>query len=85
MSLGTLWRLENHYGTANNGNVVKQVVAVPGMMTVTERYEYDGVNRLKTAAEYATDRVAAQCPDSGSVCGRGMDRRSWANVLLFRP
>jgi hypothetical protein len=68
MSLGALWTLVNHYGTtSNNGNVLKQTLAAPGMQTLTTVYGYDWGNRLEKAAEYTSDHTAPACPDGTSV------------------
>jgi hypothetical protein len=45
LTLGLTWQ--------NNGTLYSQTVARPGL-NATQTYTYDGVNRLKTAAEGAT-------------------------------
>jgi RHS repeat-associated protein len=59
---GSLWKLENFFCAggvqacaSNNGNLVSQRLTVPatagGPLSWPTAYEYDGVNRLKTATE----------------------------------
>lgn len=52
------WELQNQYwetssgAASNNGNVIKQILNVNGSSTaITEEYQYDSFNRLKTATE----------------------------------
>jgi RHS repeat-associated protein len=48
---GNVLQLEyNYHGTENNGNLVSHGILQPGR-TWRQSYEYDGVNRLKCAAE----------------------------------
>jgi hypothetical protein len=70
---GSLWKLTNCYaaggaacaavpGTAgHNGNIVKQVLTVPGMPQLPTVYGYDGVNRLSVVAEKPVSETSATC------------------------
>jgi hypothetical protein len=70
---GSFWKLNNCYaasgtacsavpGTAgNNGNILKQVLTVPGMPQLPTVYGYDGVNRLSVAAEKPVLETSATC------------------------
>ncbi len=50
------------YGTtSNNGNVLSQTIGRPGF-TVTQRYRYDGANRLGLASEGGTAPTSDSCP-----------------------
>ncbi len=68
-----LLKLEYHFsGTANNGNVLKQVIQRPGG-SWSQSYSYDGVNRLTGAVEtggfnrtYGYDRYGNRWVDSSS-------------------
>jgi len=42
--------LEYTYGSSNNGNVLTQTIRI-GATSLTQTYEYDGLNRLHTATE----------------------------------
>lgn len=45
-------RLEYDYGSGdNNGNVKSQTISVEGLATLSQRYTYDGLNRVETARE----------------------------------
>ncbi|MGJ5817125.1 RHS repeat domain-containing protein [Paludibaculum fermentans] len=39
------------YGTSNNGNVMSQVIQLGSTLLGTQSYQYDALNRLKTASE----------------------------------
>ncbi len=51
------------YGTtANNGNVLSQTIALLEGSAVTQRYRYDGANRLGLASEGGTAPTSDSCP-----------------------
>ena len=72
--------LEYGYGTsANNGNVLSQRIRVGASLNQNQAYTYDGLNRLKTAAEsgsgtawsqtYAYDRYGNRRVTAGAAHG----------------
>jgi hypothetical protein len=67
LNSGALWKVRYEYGTTNNGNVLKQKIDAPGMITITQAYTYDGANRLAVAAEYSVDKTTPSCADGTSV------------------
>ena len=56
-------KLEYGYGAAstNNGHIQSQTITVPGGPTLTQNYEYDELNRLKTSSE---QNATTSCRDS---------------------
>src|SRR5262249_50957232 len=51
----------------NNGNVVKQKIHMnPGTGMLYQVFQYDGVNRLLKAGEYAAYQATVSCPDTTS-------------------
>ncbi len=57
------------YGTmANNGNVLSQTIALLEGSAVTQRYRYDGANRLGLAAEGGTAPTGDACPTDAVWC-----------------
>ena len=76
---GRLLRLDYSYGTrSNNGNVLSQQIRA-GELNVTQRYDYDELNRLKKATEtgtgtgwsqtYVYDRYGNRAVESGASHG----------------
>lgn len=48
----TVLQLGYAYGTTtNNGNVQSQTITIPGLNTLTQTYNYDSLNRLRSASE----------------------------------
>ncbi len=53
----------NYGTTANNGNVLSQTIGREGLSgTLTQRYRYDGANRLGLASEGGTAPTSDSCP-----------------------
>ena len=67
-----VWKLDLNYtslgGTArnNNGNVLGQTVTTPAA-TFYQYFDYDALNRLMKASEYAALTAAPDCPAAGSA------------------
>ncbi len=79
---GSLLTLGFGYGTTNNnGNVLSQTIARPGLSTITEHYRYDPLNRLAVAAEGAVPTVGAD-PEAPDACPGGA---VWCRDYLIDP
>lgn len=69
IAAGGLMTLTFGYGTTdNNGNVRQQEISRPGVLTATQHYRYDGVNRLAIAAENAQPAADDGCPAGAVWC-----------------
>jgi len=89
MKLGTStggaerWRLQNVFdSTQNNGNIKQQIIDIPGMSTITQAYQYDGVNRLLIAGENPSNVSSPACPDTASQWCRGFSYDQFGNRMI---
>ena len=87
MTVGSLLTLGFGYGASatNNGNMLQQTIAIPGMSTLTQVYRYDQANRLRIASENSSNPSNPSCPDAGSLwCqGFGYDARGNRRVVAL--
>ena len=61
-----VWSQTYSYGTANNGNIAKATLTLPGKPPIVNDFLYDGVNRLTQAVEDGVSGTG--CGSNGRRC-----------------
>ncbi len=64
---------------ANNGNVVRQTIAIPNGTTWHQYYGYDRLNRLSLVSEFAAPQTAPGCDNGNRLWCESYSYDRWGN------